>query len=72
MVQELDVDLQSFRNLLFEETLTRNLSTEGIRAKRGLIDLLGYGMKYLFGTADAHDVKRFRTCVMNYTGLNIK
>lgn len=38
-VQELDGDLQSFRNLLFANTLFRN------RTKRGLIDLLGYGMK---------------------------
>jgi len=26
--------------------------------KRGLINVLGYRLKYLFGTADAKDVKR--------------
>jgi hypothetical protein len=29
-----------------------------VRRKSGLIDVLGYHMKYLFGTADARDVKR--------------
>ena len=36
----------------------RNPSTTNTRGKRGLINILGYGMKYLFGTADAKDVKR--------------
>jgi hypothetical protein len=45
-----------FRKLLFEETPTR--STANIRNKRGLPDVLGYGLKYLFGTADSRDVKR--------------
>jgi hypothetical protein len=61
IVRELDTDLQSFSKLLFEETLIRNPS---VRTKRGLIDALGYGMKYLFGTADARDVKRL-TAVCN-------
>jgi hypothetical protein len=46
----------SFRKLLFEEAPIRN--TVSARNKRGLIDILGYGLKYLFGTADARDVKR--------------
>jgi hypothetical protein len=29
-----------------------------LRAKRGLLNVLQYGLKYLFGTADAKDVKR--------------
>jgi len=58
MVRGLDGDLQGFRKLLFEETLTGKFNNVGIRTKRGLINLLGYGMKYLFGTADAYDVKR--------------
>ena len=58
MVNGLDMDLQSFRKLLFEETQTRSLNVTSVRAKRGLINLIGYGMKYLFGTADAQDVKR--------------
>ena len=32
-----------------------------IRAKRGLPNVLGYGLKYLFGTADSRDVKRLAT-----------
>jgi hypothetical protein len=44
--------------------LTRNLGTSSVRTRRGLIDVLGYGMKYLFGTADARDVKRL-TAVCN-------
>jgi len=58
MVKGLDLDLQSFRKLLFEETMTRSPSVAGVRTRRGLIDLFGYGTKYLFGTADARDVKR--------------
>jgi len=52
MVGELEVDLRSFQKLLFEETLVRNPSAASVRDKRGLINILGYGMKYLFGTAD--------------------
>ena len=58
IIDGLDLDLQSFRMLLFDETLTGSTSASGIRTRRGLINLLGYGMKYLFGTADARDVKR--------------
>lgn len=57
MVQELSTDLQSFRKLLFDDKQFRNPNV-GIRSKRGLMDLVGYGMKYLFGTADARDIKR--------------
>ena len=57
-VQELDMDLQGFRKLLFEEVVPRGFGKASARTKRGLINVLGYGMKYLFGTADAHDVKR--------------
>jgi hypothetical protein len=52
MVWELAVDLQSFKKLLFTETPANS------RPKRGLLNILGYGLKYLFGTADAKDVKR--------------
>ena len=57
IVQRLDIDVQGFRKLLFEETVPRGFGTTSARTKRRLIDILGYGMKYLFGTADAHDVK---------------
>jgi hypothetical protein len=49
MVGELEVDLRSFQRLLFEEILVQNPRTISVRDKRGLIDILGYGMKYLFG-----------------------
>jgi hypothetical protein len=58
LVQELDDDFRNFQKLLFEETVTGNQSTTRIRSKRELFNLLGYGLKYLFGTADARDVKR--------------
>ena len=58
MVQGLDDDLQSFRKLLFEDEVSRSPTRVNARVKSGLINLLGYGMKYLFGTADAQDVKR--------------
>ena len=58
IVQGLEMDLQGFRKLLFEEVMPRGNGKESARTKRGLLNVLGYGMKYLFGTADAHDVKR--------------
>ena len=58
IVQGLDMDLQGFRKLLFEEVVPRGFGNTNARTKRVLIDILGYGMKYLFGTADVHDVKR--------------
>jgi hypothetical protein len=58
MIRELEVDVESFQKLLSEETSTRTIGTSSVRAKRGLINVLGYGLKYLFGTADARDVKR--------------
>jgi hypothetical protein len=58
MVDELDDDLQHFRKLLFEETQVQSSVAPGFRRKRGLLNAIGYGLKYLFGTADAHDVRR--------------
>jgi hypothetical protein len=55
MVKELDNDLRNFQKLLVEEVQSRNTGT---RNKRGVMNVLGYGMKYLFGTADARVVKR--------------
>jgi DNA-binding ferritin-like protein (Dps family) len=51
MVRELAIDLQSLQKLLFKET------PANVRPNRGLLNILGYGLKYLFGTADAKDVK---------------
>jgi hypothetical protein len=58
MVRELEVDSRSFQKLLFDGTPVRNPSTTSIRNRRGLIDVLGCKMKYLFGAADERDVKR--------------
>jgi len=66
MVRKLEVGLKEFKSLLFEETegkLVRNPRDGNIRYKRGLLNVLGYGLKYLFGTADAKDVQRLtRVC----------
>jgi hypothetical protein len=52
MVDGINSDLKSFQKLLFEKALVRTSSASSARTK-GLNDILGYGMKYLFGTADA-------------------
>lgn len=62
MNRELENDIYGFRRLLFENKSNRNPVVQGIRAKRGLFNVLGYGLKYLFGTADARNVKRL-TCL---------
>ena len=51
------MDLQGFRKLVFE-VVPRGFGNTNARTNRGLKNIFGYGMKYLFGTADAHDVKR--------------
>jgi hypothetical protein len=58
MNRELETDLKSSQKLLLVETSVRNPGTTSIRNKRELIDILGYGMKCLFGTADARDLRR--------------
>jgi hypothetical protein len=57
-VERLELGLISFQKLLFKDTLVRNPGFAVARNKRGLINILGYGLKYLFGMADAKDVKR--------------
>jgi len=58
MVGILELDVISFQKLLYKETLVREPGVTVAPDKRGLINVLGYGLKYLFGTADAKDVKR--------------
>jgi hypothetical protein len=58
MASELDSDLQHFKKLLFEENQVQSSDVPTVRTKRGLINAMGYGLKYLFGTADARDVQR--------------
>ena len=72
MVQGLDDDLQSFRKLLFEDEMSRSPTRVNARGKRGLINLLGYGMKYLFGTADSQDVKRLTNVCDELHGFKSK
>jgi hypothetical protein len=62
--QELTNDVNSFRQLLFTDKLRKNPTVPKLRTKRGLINILGYGLKYLFGTADARDVQHL-TVVCN-------
>jgi hypothetical protein len=66
MVRKLEMDLMGFKRLLFEETeetLVTNPRDGDVRDKRELKNVLGYGLKYMFGTADAKDVKRLtRVC----------
>ena len=63
MVGILELDVISFQKLLYKETRVRDPQVAVARNKRGLINILGYGLKYLFGTADAKDVKRLtRVC----------
>jgi hypothetical protein len=58
MVDELNNNLQHFKKLLFEETQGQSSDASSFRTKRGLINAIDYGLKYLFGTADAQDVRR--------------
>jgi len=38
--------------------VSKDPTPSNARSKRGFLDVMGYGLKYLFGTADARDVKR--------------
>ena len=61
IVQNLEEESKSFQKLLYEGTLIRGQDIVSARNKRGLFNVLGYGLKYLFGTADAKDVRRLAT-----------
>jgi len=58
IVKDLEKESQSFQKLLYEETLIRGQDAVSTWNKRGLFNVLGYGLKYLFGTADAKDVRQ--------------
>ena len=64
VVAELSSDVGSFTPLLAEEVPTpRTVITKSARSKRSLVNVLGYGLKYPFGTANAKDVLRLtRVC----------
>jgi hypothetical protein len=61
MINELDASLKSVQKLLYTGKSDRETDICDVRSKRGLIDILGYGLKYLFGTADARDIKHLTT-----------
>jgi hypothetical protein len=58
VTSELEDDLESVSKLLSEDVPLKPIKQGQIRRRRGLINLFGYGLKYLFGTADAKDVRR--------------
>jgi hypothetical protein len=49
IVQRLDIDLQGFRKLLFEETLPRDFRAMNTRTKRELLDIIGVHARTNFG-----------------------
>jgi hypothetical protein len=65
VTNELEDDLNSFSKLLSEEIPVQHPLSTTKRERRGLINVLGYGLKYLFGTADAKDVKRLNSVCDN-------
>jgi hypothetical protein len=65
LTEELETDLESVSKLLFEEIPIKHPMTGVQRNKRGLINLVGYGFKHLFGTADANDVRRLNSVCDN-------
>ena len=72
MVKELGNDLQGFRRSLFEGDSVRGSGSTRTRSKRGLLNVLGYGMKYLFGTADARDVQRLTNVLISCMLLSLR
>jgi hypothetical protein len=58
ITDELETVLLSVLKLLSDEVPFGNNKGEMQRPRRGLINLFGYELKYLFGTADVRDVKR--------------
>jgi hypothetical protein len=58
ITDELEADLESVSKLLPEEVPLKSKITNPNRTKRGLTNLFGYGLVYLFGTAAARDVRR--------------
>jgi hypothetical protein len=61
----LETDLLSVSKLLSEEISIRNGKRDARRIRQGLINTFVYGLKYLFGTADAGDVKRLNAVCDN-------
>jgi hypothetical protein len=72
ITDELESDLSSVSNLLSKEIPITKGKTNMQRNKRGLINFFGYGLKYLFGTADARDVKRLNAVCDNLQSFQTK
>ena len=70
ITDELETDLMSVSKLLSEEVPTGSGKIR--RTRRGLINVFGYGLKYLFGTADAKDVKRLNAVCDNLQSFQEK
>ena len=54
LIRDIEVEVESFQALLPKAV---NTTVPGGRKKRGLINIIGYVMKYLFGTMDHHDME---------------
>ena len=54
LIRDIEVEVESFRALLPKAI---NTTVPGSRTKRGLVNIIGYVMKYLFGTIDHHDME---------------
>jgi hypothetical protein len=59
-----NLDLESVSKLLSEEVPLRHPVSSTDQHKRGLVNLVGYGLKYLFGT-DGKDVKQLNAVCDN-------
>jgi hypothetical protein len=65
VINELEDNLNSFWKLLSEEIPVQHPLSTPKRERGGLINVLGYGLKYLFGAADAKGVKRLNSVCDN-------
>jgi hypothetical protein len=72
VTDELEIDVRSVSKLLSEEIPIRNGKGNLRRIRRGLINVFGYGLKYLFGTADAKDVRRLNAVCDNLQSFQQK
>ena len=53
MIEEIEADVESFKALLPRTVKV----TKRYRKKRGLVNMVGYAFKYLFGTMDNRDME---------------
>jgi hypothetical protein len=72
ITDELETDLASVSTLLSEEIPIRIGKRNARRTRRRLINIFGYGLKYLFKTRDAKDVKRLNAVCDNLQSFQKK